>query len=165
MKKSLLRTDKEVNEIYDRHKKTLYRICFAYMKNHTDTEDAVQDTFFKLIESVPRFENEAHEKAWLIRTASNVCKNELKHWRRKVENIEDHFDIDGDDGIRTNDILDAVFDLPDKYKTVTYLYYYDGYTTPEIAEILKKPQSTIRNYLHEARVILKERLGDDFFEE
>ena len=165
MKKSLLRTDKEVNEIYDRHKKTLYRICFAYMKNHTDTEDAVQDTFFKLIESAPRFENEAHEKAWLIRTASNVCKNELKHWRRKVENIEDHFDIDGDDGIRTNDILDAVFDLPDKYKTVTYLYYYDGYTTPEIAEILKKPQSTIRNYLHEARVILKERLGDDFFEE
>lgn len=80
MSKSLLRTDKEIAEIYKRHSKTVYRICFAYMKNPTDTEDAVQDTFFQLIKSGPAFESEEHEKAWLIRTATNICKNVLRHW-------------------------------------------------------------------------------------
>lgn len=74
MSKSLLRTDKEIAEIYKRHSKTVYRVCFAYMKNPADTEDAVQDTFFQLIKSGPAFESEEHEKAWLIRTATNICK-------------------------------------------------------------------------------------------
>ena len=153
MSKSLLRTDKEIAEIYKRHSKTVYRVCFAYMKNPADTEDAVQDTFFQLIKSGPAFESEEHEKAWLIRTATNICKNVLRHWWRRHENIE------------TDDIFQVVMELPEKYKTVVYLYYYEGYTSVEIAGILKKPQSTIRNYLHEARAILKERLGDDFDEE
>ncbi len=165
MAKSLSRTDKEIADIYERHGKMLYRICFAYMKNAADTEDAVQNTFFQLIKTAPVFENSAHEKAWLIRTASNVCKNELKSWRRKAENIEDHYAIAGAESINSGDVLRAVFELPDQYKTVVYLYYYEGYTGPEIAQILKKPKSTIRNYLHEARVLLKERLGDDFLEE
>ena len=69
------------------------------------------------------------------------------------------------ENIETDDIFQVVMELPEKYKTVVYLYYYEGYTSVEIAGILKKPQSTIRNYLHEARAILKERLGDDFDEE
>ena len=75
MSKSLLRTDKEIAEIYKRHSKTVYRVCFAYMKNPADTEDAVQDTFFQLIKSGPAFESEEHEKAWLIRTATNICNS------------------------------------------------------------------------------------------
>ena len=74
MSKSLLRTDKEIAEIYKRHSKTVYRVCFAYMKNPADTEDAVQDTFFQLIKSGPAFESEEHEKAWLIRTATNILQ-------------------------------------------------------------------------------------------
>lgn len=84
MSKSLLRTDKEIAEIYKRHSKTVYRVCFAYMKNPADTEDAVQDTFFQLIKSGPAFESEEHEKAWLIRTATNICKNVLRHWWRRT---------------------------------------------------------------------------------
>ena len=165
MSKSLLRTDKEIADIYERHRKMLYRICFAYMKNAADTEDAVQNTFFQLIKTAPIFENTAHEKAWLIRTASNICKNELKSWRHKTENIEDQYDLAENETFDTGDVLYAVLGLPDKYKTVVYLYYYEGYTGSEISQILKKPKSTIRNYLHEARVLLKERLGDDFLEE
>lgn len=63
MPTSLLRTDREIAEIYSRHSKTVYRICFAYMKNSADTEDAVQDTFFQLIKSAPAFESWEHEKA------------------------------------------------------------------------------------------------------
>lgn len=165
MSNSLLRTDEEIAELYDRHSKTVYRVCFAYMKNSADTEDAVQDTFLQLIRSGPAFASEAHEKAWLIRTASNICKNALRHWWRRRESLEDHRDLAGPEELRTDEVLQAVLALPDKYKTAVYLYYYEGYSGPEIAGILKKPKSTVRNYLHEARAILKERLGDDFLEE
>ncbi len=162
---SLLRTDKEIEEIYERHRMTVYRVCFAYLKNPEDTEDAVQETFIRLINKDPKFESEEHEKAWLIRTAANVCKDELKHRRRKNENIDDHLELKTEDTIKTDDVFQAVMGLPDKYKTVIYLYYYEGYDSAEIAGILKKPKSTIRNYLHEARDLLKERLGEYFCEE
>ena len=165
MSNSLLRTDKEIAEIYTRHSKTVYRVCFAYMKNPVDTEDAVQETFFRLIKSGPVFDSEEHEKAWLIRTAANICKNVLRHWWRRRENIDNFHNLSGSDKIETDEVFQVVMALPEKYKTVVYLYYYEGYNSVEIAGILKKPQSTIRNYLHEARAILKERLGDDFNEE
>ncbi|SHO48342.1 RNA polymerase sigma factor [Anaerocolumna xylanovorans] len=162
MTKPLSRTDKEIAEIYSRHIRTVYRVCFAYMKNTADTEDAVQDTFVKMIRYSAAFESEEHEKAWLIRTASNVCKDILKAWWRRRENLEDYEQLYGTEGIEVDDTLKVVMGLPDKYKTVVYLYYYEGYTSVEIAEILHKPQSTIRNYLHEARNVLREQLGSDF---
>lgn len=164
MKNPLLRTDKEITELYARHKSTVYRVCFAYLKNSADTEDAVSETFIRLIKSAPAFESAEHEKAWLIRTASNVCKNQLKHWWRRREDIERFYDLPDRERIETNDVLEAVLSLPNRYKAAVYLYYYEGYTGAEIAGILKKPQSTIRNHLREARAILKERLGDDFDE-
>jgi len=135
------------------------------MKNPADTEDAVQDTFIQLIRSGPAFESTEHEKAWLIRTAANICKNNLRHWWRKREDIDDFYDLPGSEKVGTDDVFQAVMDLPDKYKAVVYLYYYEGYSSVEIAGILQRPQSTVRNYLHEARALLKERLGDDFDEE
>lgn len=83
----------DIAAIYERHSKTVYRVCFAFMKNHADTEDAVQETFFRLIRKQPTFETPEHEKAWLIRTASNICKNELKHWRRKQTALDDQANI------------------------------------------------------------------------
>ena len=161
---SLLRTDKEITEIYERQVQTVWRVCCAYMKNDTDTEDAVQETFFRLIRSGPAFESEEHEKAWLIRTASNVCKNTLKHWWRRRESLEEHGELAGPRREETGDVLDAVLSLPDRYKTAVYLYYYEGRSGKEIAELLHRPYSTIRNQLREARALLRERLGDDFDE-
>ena len=165
MSKSLLRTDKEIAEIYQRHYKTVYRLCFSYMKNKSDTEDAVQETFLKMIRKGPAFESTEHEKAWLIRTASNTCKDALKSFWRKHEDIEEHCDVQSPISVALDYVMDVVMGLPDKYKDVVYMYYYEGYNSNEIAEMLKKLKSTIRNYLHEARAILKERLGDDFSEE
>jgi len=156
----------EITEIYNRHSDMVYRICFAYMKNSADTEDAVQNTFCNLLKSRVTFESGEHEKAWLIRAAANVCKNTLKHWWRKRENLDDYqnlqaaknpFDID--------ETFGEVMKLPDKYKTSVYLYYYEGYDSTEIAKILQKPQSTIRYYLACARKILCEKLelGGDLY--
>lgn len=164
MTKSLLRTDKEIMEIYKRQMKTVYRVCFAYMKNQFDTEDAVQDTFYKMIKSGVVFESEEYEKAWLIRVATNVCKNSLKHWFRKRADLADYENLLSSVNINIDYTFEVVMGLPDKYKTVVYLYYYEGYTSPEISNILQKPQSTIRNYLYEAHGILNERLGGGFDE-
>jgi RNA polymerase sigma-70 factor (ECF subfamily) len=135
------------------------------MKNAADTEDAVQDAFFRLIKSGTAFESVEHEKAWLIRTASNCCKNTLRSWWRKRERLDDCGNLRAGENVETNDIFNAVMGLPDKYKTPIYLYYYEGYDSAEISKILRKPPSTIRNHLREARIALRKKLGGDFYEE
>jgi len=156
---SLVRTNTEIAEIYNRHSNMVYRICFAYMKNPADTEDAVQNTFCNLLKSWVIFESAEHEKAWLIRTATNVCKNALKHWWRKRENLDDHENIQAaKNSFEIDETFAEVMKLPDKYKSVVYLYYYEGYDSTEIAKILQKPQSTIRYYLSNARKLLCEKL-------
>lgn len=165
MKRPALRSDKEIEEIYTRHISTIYRVCFAYMKNPADTEDAVQDTFFQLVRNGPEFKSAEHEKAWLIRTASNICKNSLRHWWRRRESIDEHHDISAPENMGTDEVFTAVTELPERYKTAVYLYYYEGYDSAETAELLKKPPSTVRNYLREARLLLRAKLGDDFYEE
>ena len=83
MKGSLLRTNEELTRIYI-DTKTVYRVCFMYMKTRLDTEDMVQNTFLRLMRDKTIFQSEEHEKAWLIRTATNLCKDHFKHWWSKT---------------------------------------------------------------------------------
>lgn len=85
---TLLRTNKEIMEIYDRQVDTVYRVCYAYMKNAPEAEDMTQETFLRLMSNGKPFADQRHEKAWLIITASNLCKDTLKKWWRKNENID-----------------------------------------------------------------------------
>ncbi|MED2004024.1 sigma-70 family RNA polymerase sigma factor [Brevibacillus laterosporus] len=77
---SLLRTDKELAELYQRHADLVYRLCYIYLKNPVDAEDAVQSVFIKLIKSQMIFNDYEHEKAWLMVTTRNYCKDVLKNW-------------------------------------------------------------------------------------
>lgn len=166
MAKSLLRTDKEIEEIYYRNVDTVYRVCFAYLKNKADTEDMVQNTFLKLISYNKEFNNSNHEKAWLIVTATNLCKDFYKSKWIKRENIDDfENNLYTKQELNIDETFEAIMTLPHKYKTAIYLYYYEGYSCSEIADILHKPSSTIRVYLHKGRKILKNMLGGDFNEE
>ena len=150
-----------IEEIYTKYARMIFQISFSYMKNTADAEDIAADVFVKLISSKKKFQSEEHEKAWLLRAAINLCKNNLKHWRRKTVDINDINESENSTDFYINDTMKAVMDLPERYKAVIYLYYYEGYSTAEIAEILKKPHSTIRVHLHEARKILKEVLEDE----
>lgn len=156
---SLLRTDKEITEIYRRNVDTVYCICYSFMKNKPEAEDMVQETFLRLIRKGRAFENERHEKAWLIVTASNLCKDALKRMYRREESIDDHFDLASGPSLRDNPVLEAVLSLPTEYKTVVHLYYYEGYTAREIAGVLHCPQATVRTRLARARKLLKTMLG------
>ena len=155
MKGSLLRTNEELTRIYNRHVKTVYRVCFMYMKNQADTEDMVQDTFLRLMRDKTIFQSEEHEKAWLIRTATNLCKDHFKHWWSKTVGIEHVADTAVDQKYTIDSNLEKVLALPPKYKTPMYLYYYEGYSTVEIARILKRNKSTVRSWLHKGRNLLR----------
>jgi len=130
------------------------------MKNAPEAKDAVADVFFKLIKKGVTFESGEHEKAWLLRTSINHCKSSLKHWWRKTVNIDSHKNLESAPP-KDNHILETVLALPERYKEVIYLYYYEGYATDEIANLLQKPHSTIRNHMSEARRLLKEILEDE----
>jgi RNA polymerase sigma-70 factor (ECF subfamily) len=150
-----------IEESYNLHKKMVYRVCFSYLKNTEDTKDAVSEIFLKLIKNKIIFQTAEHEKAWLLRTSINFCKDFLKSRRRKAANIDDYSNIEGQNPFKENEVLQAVMDLPEKYKYVVHLHYYEGYTSEEISKILKKPHSTIRYHLQEARKILKGALENE----
>lgn len=81
--------EREFTDVYEKYAEDIYRVCFSFMKNHMDAEDAVQETFLKFYHSEKKFESEKHRKAWLIVTASNYCKDMLKqHWRKRRSDIE-----------------------------------------------------------------------------
>lgn len=156
---ALRRTNKEILEIYDRHADTVYRVCFAYMKNAPEAEDMTQETFLRLISHEKPFENQRHEKAWLIVTASNLCKDALKKWWRYSENIDDYTYLAQESPETGNEVLDAILALPPDYKDAVYMYYYEGFSTVEIARHLNCPESTVRSRLSRARKQLQTMLG------
>ena len=159
---TLQRTGKEITEIYNRQVDTIYRICYSFMKNTSDTEDMVQETFLRLIRSGMLFQNEEHEKAWLIVTASNLCKDALKkHWR-KSEDIDTLDENSSTPPFEVNHVLEAILNLPTNQKAAVYMHYYEGYSAEEIADYLRCPASTVRSRLARARKTLRNELGGDF---
>ena len=157
---SLLRTDKEIQELYDRHVDTVYRVCYSFMKNKPEAEDMVQETFLRLMSNGTVFQSEKHEKAWLIVTASNVCKDALRRSWRKHTSIEELPEI-AQEGPEWNPVLEAILALPRDQKTAVYMYYYEGYSSAEIAQALGCRQGTVRSRLSRARQALKKDLGGD----
>lgn len=150
--------------LYERHWKYVYRLCYTYMKNAEEAEDCTEDVFVKVLNSEVTFTDETHERKWLTVTAINLCKDKLKSARhRSVDYLADvpEPSAEDPDSIGKNEVLYAVMKLPEKYREVVRLYYYDGYQTDEIAKMLHAPPSTVRNRLRDARVRLKNILKED----
>lgn len=161
----MLRSNNEITSIYERQAKTVYRLCYTYLKNTSDTEDAVQSVFIKLINHNQSFKSLEHEKAWLLTCAANHCKDILKSaYRKRTDfDIPDIAETKAENDAQP-ELLEAILQLPDKYKESLYLHYYEGYKTDEIARMVEKPASTVRSHLSEARKILREKLGGEFSE-
>ena len=164
MSKAALRTDADFEAFYERHWKYVYRLCFTYMKSEADAEDCTEDVFVKALTGGCEYEDETHERKWLAVTAIHLCRDRLKSFaRRNVGSIDDDRmpEIAAPESEDHSDVLDAVMNLPPKLKDVILLFYYDGYQTDEIAAMLGRPPSTVRNQLRDARNLLKSILGGD----
>lgn len=151
----------DINLIVEEYADTITRICYSYGKNYDDTQDIMQNVFLKLMRSNPKFDSKEHEKAWIIRVTINECKDFLKNIFRRHASLEEIQEIPIEEEEDLSYIREAVLKLPDKYKSVIYLFYYEGYTAVEIAGILHKKENTIYTWMNRARQMLKEMVGGD----
>lgn len=157
-----MRSEWEVNEAIERYADMVRRICMLHLKNYADTEDIFQTVFWKYALRDEAFEGEAHEKAWLIRVAVNACRDQLRcFFRGRVVSLDALVDQPAPALEPHRAVLEAVLSLPDKYKDVVYLHYYEGYTAAEIGEILGKKVNTVYTLLTRARGLLRDWLGGD----
>lgn len=144
---------RKFDEVYDLYAPLLYRIAYTYMKNKEDSEDVVQDVFLKWFHHLS-FQSQEHEKAWLIVCCKNICKNNLKKWWKQQNTNE----IDIYYRENQKDDFYYISMLPENLKIITYLYYYEGYSSVEIGKILKKSDSTIRSQLQLAKDKMKKMI-------
>lgn len=138
---------------YDAYGAAVYRLAMVYLGRHADAEDVTQEVFFKLLYKSPAFSDQEHEKRWLLRVTANQCRDQLRgFWRRRAVALEPDYPIDDPD---TFGVADAVIRLPEKYKSVIHLHYYEGYSVAEIADILKLSESAVKMRLKRGRETLK----------
>lgn len=161
----MMRSEQEVNRAIEQYSDTVRRLCMIYMKNYADTEDIFQTVFLKYVLSSLSFESEEHEKAWLIRVTVNACKDVLKSFfRRRTVSLDEVMEPSAELPPDHRDVLEAVFSLPQKYRDVVYLHYFEDYTAPQISHVLGKNVNTVYTLLTRSKQMLREKLGGDGYE-
>ncbi len=138
----------------EKYSRMLFRICYGILDNKADAEDALQETFLRYMTKAPQFKDSEHEKAWLIKVATNISKNMVRfNQRHAAANLDELREI----GIGDNDreLFDLIMQLPPKYKIVLDLYYIEGYKANEIADITNSSPAAVRKQLQVGRKMLK----------
>jgi RNA polymerase sigma-70 factor (ECF subfamily) len=156
-----LRNEDSVDEVIERYSASVYRLAMVYAKKAHDADDIFQDVFLRYISKPRTFESEEHRKAWLIRVTVNRGKTVSVRYKRTEPLTDDYvyeMPMFGD----TNDIQAYLAKVPPRYRAAMYLFYAEGYTTREIAEILNKKESTVRSWLNRARAKLRNELKGEF---
>lgn len=139
--------------------KTVVSISFTYTKNSCDAEDITQEVFLTLLKEEKEFESDEHLKAWLLRITINRCKNFLRSsWITKRTCMPDDLSYMPKN---EQDLINIVLSLDKRYRIPIHLFYYEGYSIKEIAEILGEKSSTIGSRLERGRKKLKILLGGD----
>ncbi len=132
----------------------LYRICLMSLRNHADAEDAVQEVFLKYLTRAPDFDTSEHEKAWLITVALNQCRNMLRSQR--IIPTDPELLHPPENPPEQNQILDALMQVPGKFREVLILYYIEGYKIKEISQIIGKGQSAVKMRLAKGKKLLEQ---------
>jgi len=142
--------------------RTIFRLAFNCLGSRSDAEDIVQDTFLKLYQYKKPFNDEEHKKAFLLRTASNLCKDLLKSaWFRRRTALDENIPADNDFSKSEEVLSEYILRLKHKYRCVIFLFYYEGYSVKEIAVILKMSETSVTTSLNRARNQLKKELSDN----
>ena len=146
--------------VLQKYADTVAGVCVMRLQNWADAEDCFQNTFIKLFQKSPDFENETHLKAWLIRVAINECRNYISRNRRflSLEGLSREPVVSREN---EDDISWALMQTQSKYREVLYLYYCERYKVNEIAKILSKNPNTVKTLLSRGREQLKTIYGGD----
>lgn len=140
---------------------SILRLAYSYLHNMSDAEEVLQDTLIQYLKNVPVFAGKDHEKAWLLRVAGNLSKNRIKYNQmRSADELSEMLAEDVREDLSF--VWEAVKSLPPKYCEVIHLFYYEGYSTSDIARILHKNESTVRSCLRRGRAKLKDILKEAY---
>ena len=152
-------SDEEVEQTIIEYSDLLYKICFLILKDYSDVQDVLQETFIKYMTKSPDFESEDHKKAWLIKVSQNKCKEFLRFHKRHaavpLEEVEESFSVTDGMDTDTSNILSLIWNLKYKLKSVVILYYIEGYKVNEVARILGISESAVKKRLERARKELR----------
>lgn len=151
---------------------SIYAAAYSVTGNRMDAEDASQDAFVRYHMSKKEFDSKEHIRAWLFKVAINRAKDLTRSfWKRNKVSFDDYMKVQEEasevcnDLIQkdeTNDLMKALFQIPEKLRIAVHLYYYEGYQCGEIAKILNISQTAVRKRLSRAREMLKEKLSEEW---
>lgn len=156
---SRAKVNERATALLDRHGESILRLAYSYLHNQSDAEDILQDTLIQYLRTSPTLESPAHEKAWLLRVAGNLSKNLLRaQGYRQADQLEEALVAQEREDLSY--VWDAVKALPVPYREAIHLFYYEGYSTAQIARILDQKESTVRSRLKRGREKLKPLLEE-----
>ena len=154
---------REAERLVNTYSDLILRLGWTYLRSTQDGEDICQTVLLKLLTGAEAFESPEHERAWVIRTTVNACKDELRSFRRKVIPLEAAAETAAPEPPRS-EVLDAVMALPVKYREAIYLFYYEGYSIDEIAALTGRSGAAVSAHLSRGRKRLRELLGGKEYE-
>lgn len=145
----------DMEDVMNTYGNMLFRLCLVTLGNESDAQDALQETFIKYMQKAPDFKNDEHKKAWLLKVATNQCKDIFRFRKRhhivNLDEIKEYMEESSDHGI-----LDVLMTLPDKFRLVLFLYYVEEYDVQAIAIMIGKTSSAVKMRLQKGRKLLKE---------
>ncbi|MCI8358389.1 MAG: sigma-70 family RNA polymerase sigma factor [Lachnospiraceae bacterium] len=152
-----------VQELAALYRNNLFAVAFNVCKNAQDAEDIVQDTFLQYYTGKNQFDSEQHIRAWLIRVAINKAKNiNRSFWRRNRTSLEDYMETLAFETPESENLFETVMQLPEKYRIVIHLFYYEDYAVKEIADVLKISESNVKARLSRGRELLRKVLKEEW---
>lgn len=158
LEKRMKKDKEEIRRVMEQYGNTIYRMSCFMLQNEQDAQDILQETLIRYMQKAPSFSSQKVEKAWLLRVADNLCKDMLRFQKRNrcinLEAIGDLADAEEEH------LAEQIFALPEKYKQVIFLHYYEGYAVSEMAEILKISPGAVKKRMERGRQKLKNILQD-----
>ena len=155
------RSADDIETIVNRYGDMLYRVCILMLKNEKDAEDVVQETIIKYYQKAPPFKDYEHEKAWLIRVATNRCRDLLR-FRIRHPLIDNEYLVGISSDAADSGILEALTALPEKYRLVLVLYYIEDYRIEDIAKMINKTPSAVKMRLQKGRKLLEKTYREEY---
>lgn len=153
---------KEEFEVFaEKYMDTIYRVAYSWTKNSDDANDVTQDVLIQLFKTNKEFESDSHLKNWLIRVTVNQCKMLFRSPWSKMEDIDEYANTLGFEEESHLDLFQAVMKLDKKYRVPILLFYYEDYSTADIAKILGVPEKTVSTRLFRAKAKLKDYLKEE----
>ena len=158
-------SEAEAERLVETYADLILRLSYTYLKSTHDAEDICQTVLLKLMGAPARFEGPEHERAWVIRTTANACKDVLRSGhRRRTVGLEAAPDAAAPEEPES-EVVDAVMALPCKYREAIYLHYYEGYSIREIAKLTGRSESAVSAHLSRGRAKLRTMLEGAYCEQ